>query len=371
VASAQDIDIEFRGVTKRFGEVVAVSEIDLAVPRGAFLALLGPSGCGKTTCLRMIGGFEQPTSGALYIRGRDMAGIPPYRRPVNMVFQQYALFPHFDVERNVAYGLRQVRPRLDSAEIARRVAEALEMVRLAGYGRRRIHELSGGQQQRVALARALVNKPAVLLLDEPLAALDKKLRVAMQIELQSLQRDLGITFVLVTHDQEEALSMSDRVCVMNAGRIVQLAAPRELYDRPADAFVADFVGKTNMIAGVLVARTAAHATIRLGSGEAVLVEAEEVPAGLTSDAVTLSVRPEAIEIRRRVPGAPGLAGTVTNRIFLGASAEYAVRVAGVGDLLVTADHRASAGSDLIEPGEAVSLAFAPGAALVFPPRAAA
>ncbi|TIW86580.1 MAG: ATP-binding cassette domain-containing protein, partial [Mesorhizobium sp.] len=218
-------DIEFRGVAKRYGAVTAVSGIDLAVPPSAFVALLGPSGCGKTTCLRMIGGFEQPSEGQVFIRGQDMAGTPPYRRPVNMVFQQYALFPHLDVEANVSYGLRQARPRLSSREIGQRAGEALEMVRLAGYGGRKIHELSGGQQQRVALARALVNKPAVLLLDEPLAALDKKLRTDMQIELQNLQREIGITFVLVTHDQEEALSMSDFVCVMNGGRIVQLGQP--------------------------------------------------------------------------------------------------------------------------------------------------
>ncbi|RYG79873.1 ABC transporter ATP-binding protein, partial [bacterium] len=246
-------DIEFRSVTKSYGPVVAVTDIDLAVPKGAFVALLGPSGCGKTTCLRMIGGFEQPTRGEIAIAGRTMNGVPPYRRPVNMVFQHYALFPHFDVETNVAYGLKQMRPRIEAGEIRRRVAQALEMVRLGSYARRRIHELSGGQQQRVALARALVNKPSVLLLDEPLAALDKKLRTAMQIELQTLQRDLGITFVLVTHDQEEALSMSDLVCVMSAGRIRQVAPPQAVYDHPADLFVADFVGKTNRIDAVLEA----------------------------------------------------------------------------------------------------------------------
>ncbi len=265
VASASTNDIEFRSVTKNYGAVTAVTDINLTVPKGAFLALLGPSGCGKTTCLRMIGGFEQPSEGTVLIDGREMNGVPAYRRPVNMVFQHYALFPHFNVEQNVAYGLKQMRPRVGSAEIDRRVAEALEMVRLGGFAKRRIHEMSGGQQQRVALARAIVNRPSVLLLDEPLAALDKKLRSAMQIELQTLQRELGITFVLVTHDQEEALSMADVVCVMSAGRIRQLGSPQEVYDRPADLFVADFVGKTNRITAAMEPD---GTTLRLADGSA-------------------------------------------------------------------------------------------------------
>jgi spermidine/putrescine transport system ATP-binding protein len=360
VSDTHQTDIEFRGVVKRYGAVTAVTGIDLSVPRGAFVALLGPSGCGKTTCLRMIGGFEQPSEGEVLIRGAPMTGVPPYRRPVNMVFQQYALFPHLDVGANVAYGLKQMRPRIAPREIDRRVGEALEMVRLGGYAGRRIHELSGGQQQRVALARALVNRPAVLLLDEPLAALDKKLRTAMQIELQSLQRDLGITFVLVTHDQEEALSMSDLVCVMNAGRIVQMASPREIYDRPADLFVADFVGKTNM----LDATVTAPGSARLADGSVVAVALSE-----RTGAATIAIRPEAVRLSRGSGG--GLGGTVTNRIFLGATAEYAVRVPGVGDLLVTADHQSASKSDLIEPGEPVALSFDPGAALVFPARSSA
>jgi len=357
--SSTDNDIEFRRVSKRYGPVLAVDAIDLAVPNGAFVALLGPSGCGKTTCLRMIGGFEQPSDGEVLIRGRPTAGVPPYHRPVNMVFQHYALFPHLAVGDNVAYGLRQVRPRLGSAEISSRVDQALDMVRLSGYRQRRIHELSGGQQQRVALARALVNRPSVLLLDEPLAALDKKLRIAMQLELQSLQRDLGITFVLVTHDQEEALSMSDLVCVMNAGRVVQMASPREIYDRPVDLFVADFVGKTNILDVDLVASGSA----RLADGSVVGVK----PSGRVGAAV-VALRPEAIRLSRPGPGSAGIAGTVTNRIFLGATAEYAVQVPEVGQLLVTADHQSSSGSDLIEPGEPVELHFDPGSALLFPPR---
>jgi spermidine/putrescine transport system ATP-binding protein len=355
-------DIEFRSVSKLYGAVTAVSDVDLDVPKGAFLALLGPSGCGKTTCLRMIGGFEQPTSGSVLIDGREMSGVPPYRRPVNMVFQHYALFPHLNVEQNVAYGLRQVRPRLAASEIARRVGEALEMVRLGGYAGRWIHEMSGGQQQRVALARAIVNRPAVLLLDEPLAALDKKLRSAMQIELQTLQRELGITFVLVTHDQEEALSMADLVCVMNAGRIRQLGTPQEVYDRPADLFVADFVGKTNRLAV-----TVEGDVMRLPDGSA-------LPTGnrLEAGAAILAIRPEAIRLTRAgSAGGHAFRGTVTHRIFLGSSAEYAVNVTDLGDFLVTADRRTLAESELVEPGESVFLGFDPAAAHLFPASTAA
>jgi len=357
-------DIEFRSVTKKYGDVTAVADVDLNVPKGAFLALLGPSGCGKTTCLRMIGGFEQPTGGSVLIDGHEMNGVPAYRRPVNMVFQHYALFPHFNVEQNVAYGLRQMRPRLTGSEISRRVAEALEMVRLSGFASRRIHEMSGGQQQRVALARAIVNRPSVLLLDEPLAALDKKLRSAMQIELQTLQRELGITFVLVTHDQEEALSMADVVCVMNAGRIRQLGTPQEVYDHPADLFVADFVGKTNRIA---VTIEPDGNTLRLADGSALAAGARR---GVAAGAAIMAIRPETIRLTRAANGGPAFKGTVTHRIFLGSSAEYAVTVADLGDFLVTADRRNLTESELVEPGEAVFLGFDPAAAHVFPASSA-
>ncbi|WP_018391320.1 ABC transporter ATP-binding protein [Ancylobacter sp. FA202] len=358
----QTLDIEFRGVSKRYGDVTAVHPTDFAVPKGAFIALLGPSGCGKTTCLRMIGGFEQPSSGQVLIGGTDMADVPPYRRPVNMVFQHYALFPHFDVSANVAYGLRQIRPRLTSSEIARRTADALAMVQLAGFGARKVHELSGGQQQRVALARALVNRPSVLLLDEPLAALDKKLRTDMQIELQNLQRELGITFVLVTHDQEEALSMSDVVCVMNGGRIVQLGAPDEIYDRPADRFVAAFVGKTNFLDGTVLESTTGAARLRLANGMEVSARVSGAVANGAS--VAVSLRPEALRLGAPT-GGTGLSGIIRNRIFLGSTAEYAIEVPLLGTLLATADHSA-AQSDLLRPGDPVAISFNPGAPLAFP-----
>ena len=232
---------EFVGATKRFGDVLAADGIDLRIRRGEFLSFLGPSGCGKTTALRMLAGFESPTEGEVVIDGRDVSAVPAHKRPVNMVFQHYALFPHMTVAQNVGYGLRQRRPRLPKREIEIKVAKALATVRLTDFGPRRIWEMSGGQQQRVALARAIVNEPQILLLDEPMAALDAKLRGEMQRELLELQRSLGITFVLVTHDQEEALAMSDRICIMGKGRIAQVGSPQELYDRPRSRYVADFV----------------------------------------------------------------------------------------------------------------------------------
>ena len=261
-ATTEAIDIRFDAVSKHYGEVKAVDRVSFAITRGSFHSFLGPSGCGKTTSLRLIAGFEQPTAGDVQIAGASMVGVPAYRRPVNMVFQHYALFPHLDVAGNVAYGLRQRRPRPDRPALQRQVEAALELVRMPGYGGRRIWELSGGQQQRVALARALINRPTVLLLDEPLAALDRKLRREMQIELQNLQREVGITFVLVTHDQEEALSMSDTIGIMRDGRIEQLAAPRELYDAPANRYVADFVGESNFFTGEVIEADEREAVIR-------------------------------------------------------------------------------------------------------------
>src|SRR6187402_3137032 len=249
-ARANAPDVEIQGVTKRLGPVTAVDGMHLAIERGEFYSLLGPSGCGKTTTLRMIAGFEQPTEGEIFLAGEPIAGVPPYQRNVNTVFQHYALFPHMDVAQNVGYGLRQ--RKVEKKEEERRVAEALALVRLVGYERRRTWEMSGGQQQRVALARALINHPTVLLLDEPLGALDLKLRKEMQLELKQLQREVGITFVYVTHDQEEAVTMSDEIVVMQHGRIQQQGKPTELSERPVNRFVANFIGVSNPITGRLL-----------------------------------------------------------------------------------------------------------------------
>ena len=352
---------EFRGVSKRFGAVLAADSLDLGIRRGEFLSFLGPSGCGKTTALRMLAGFEAPTDGAVMLDGSRVNDLPAYRRPVNMVFQHYGLFPHLTVDQNIGYGLIQRRPRPDRAEVARKVDRALDMVRLPGFGARRIWEMSGGQQQRVALARAIVNEPKLLLLDEPLAALDRKLRREMQIELQTLQRQLGITFVLVTHDQEEALSMSDRICIMRGGRIVQTGSPTTLYDAPASRYVADFVGKSNFIEGRLAARSGGIGSVETPTG---LMFGGRAPAGLVvGDAVAISLRPEQIGLTRRV-GAASLPVQVINRIFLGEHTEYLVRHAVLGDLLVLVARQAEAAEGGFAPGDAAFIAWAPEAALI-------
>jgi spermidine/putrescine transport system ATP-binding protein len=361
--------IEFRGVTKRFGAVTAADDLNLDVRAGEFLSLLGPSGCGKTTSLRMIAGFEQPNEGEVRIGGQAMNGVPAYRRPVNMVFQHYALFPHLDVAGNVAYGVRQRVPRAGSGEIARQVGAALEMVRLGGFERRRTWELSGGQQQRVALARALINRPKVLLLDEPLAALDRKLRREMQIELQNLQRSLGITFVLVTHDQEEALSMSDRVCIMREGRIVQVGSPSELYDEPADRYVADFVGRSNMFAGVLKDSSGGGAEVELDAGFVTRARLSRSARLIRpGEAVSFSIRPEQIAI---APGDSALPDVnvfqseaeVLNRIFLGEHTEYLVRENRLGEFLVHAPRNGEMRGRNFEVGEKVRLGWRQDAAV--------
>jgi spermidine/putrescine transport system ATP-binding protein len=366
-------DIEFLGATKRFGEVTAVDSVDLAVARGSFHSFLGPSGCGKTTSLRMIAGFEQPSSGDVKIGGRSVAGVPAFKRPVNMVFQHYALFPHLNVGDNIGYGLRQRSPRPAKAEIAKRVAETLTLVRLPGFERRRVWELSGGQQQRVALARALINRPTVLLLDEPLAALDRKLRREMQMELQSLQREVGITFVLVTHDQEEALSMSDCISVMRKGRIVQSGSPRELYDAPVNRYVADFVGESNFFDGEVLETTPERARLRT-KGDVLLSAPYSNRNGGAAGAGdwVIAVRPEVIGIWPAGATATGcevsLAGRITNRIYLGDQTEFNIQTDKLGGVLVRAAKTSPAGQLGLQPGDEVVVGWPEDAGLALPDR---
>jgi len=368
-SDSREPDIEFRNVTKRFEDVVAVDDVSLSVESGAFFSFLGPSGCGKTTSLRLIAGFDQPTSGEVFIGGESVVGIPSHKRPVNMVFQQYALFPHMDVADNIGYGLRQRNPKPDRREVSKRVDETLEMVRLAGYGKRRVWELSGGQQQRVALARALINHPTCLLLDEPLAALDRKLRREMQIELQTLQREVGITFILVTHDQEEALSMSDRICIMRAGRIVQSGTPRELYDEPVSRYVADFVGKTNFFDGQVTATSDGDVSVKSATGKVFPGTRAKGASRLANGSqACVAVRPEMISIAAATDAvdSTGVAinGQVMNRIFLGEHSEYLVATEGHGDVLVLTPKVIESTTRSFAPGDKVSLSWEPQAALV-------
>jgi spermidine/putrescine transport system ATP-binding protein len=317
--------ITLRGVSKHFGDVIAVNDVSLDIPEGEFITLLGPSGCGKTTTMRMIAGFEEPTAGRIFLRGDDVVGTPPNKREVNMCFQHYALFPHMSVAENIAYGLKL--KKVPKEDRGRQVDEMLELVGLPGYGARRPGQLSGGQQQRIALARALVNRPAALLLDEPLGALDVKLRLQMRLELKRIQHELGTTFVFVTHDQEEALSMSDRIAVMNHGVIEQLGAPREIYQFPESAFVADFVGVLNAVELTVDRVEGPDAIMRVGEGERVVVPSAEtgVAAGAT---VLVAVRPERITITDAGPApesdASRVGGTVAQVVYLGTLTQFHV-----------------------------------------------
>jgi spermidine/putrescine transport system ATP-binding protein len=355
--------IELVGVAKEFhsrhGIVTAVDHIDLVIGEGEFFSLLGPSGCGKTTTLRMIGGFEEPTDGQILLHGQDVVSVPPNHRDVNVVFQSYALFPHMSVYQNVAFGLE--RKRVDKREIRQRVNEMLELVQLEGKSDRRPRELSGGQQQRVALARALVNGPRALLLDEPLAALDLKLRQAMQIELKRIQREVGITFVFVTHDQNEALTMSDRLVVMNAGKIEQLGAPREVYEHPRTRFVAGFIGTSNIISGTVQRLDGTTAVLAAGPDELVIAPDAVRQGAAVGRQLELTVRPEKIIITDTMPAEGGrcrMRGRVNEVVYLGTSTQYAVRTGDGSDLLVFLQNAADS-SDIAERGQDVWLSWRP------------
>jgi spermidine/putrescine transport system ATP-binding protein len=359
-SDATIVDVRLVDVVKRFGhDVVAVDHIDLEVLDGEFFSLLGPSGCGKTTTLRMIGGFEEPTSGRIELMGKDVTWLPPYRRNVNTVFQNYALFPHLTIFENVAFGLR--RRKVAAEEIRRRVAEMLELVELPGYEKRKPSQISGGQAQRVALARALINRPAVLLLDEPLGALDLKLRKQMQLELKRIQQEVGITFIYVTHDQDEAMTMSDRIAVMNHGRFEQLGQPEELYERPRTRFVAGFLGVCNLLVGRADGMAGDRATVRMPNGSVLLLPAEQVTG---SGELEVGVRPEKIRLlddgESPAAGLNILRGSVRDASYTGVSTQYVIDLPAGTSMTVYEQNtsRAAAGA-LRRPGDEVSMAWSP------------
>ena len=350
-------EAELQNVKKRFGEVVAVDAVSLSIPKGEFLTLLGPSGCGKTTLLRMFAGFEAPDSGRVLLGGRDVTLVPPYQRDVTTVFQHYALFPHMSVFENVAFGLE--RRRISREQIESRAVRALEMVRMSGLEHRQPGELSGGQQQRVALARALVLEPRVLLLDEPLAALDLKLRKEMQLELKDLQRRLGISFIYVTHDQEEALTMSDRIAIMNAGHIEQLGRAEEIYERPSTEFVAGFIGVSNIIEGRTESVDERRAIVDI-SGSPIQV----IDVGLTAgQAVRLLVRPEKIKISSEASG-HALAARIESAVYLGESTQWKMSLEGGQAITVLEQNTQPFDSARSRIGEQVFVSWAPESAVI-------
>jgi spermidine/putrescine transport system ATP-binding protein/putrescine transport system ATP-binding protein len=363
--SADDRFIDIRSLSKRFGPVTAVDDVELQIGRGEFFSLLGPSGCGKTTLLRMLAGFEMPSAGEIFIDGQPMSAVPAHLRPTNMVFQSYAIFPHLDVGQNIAYGLR--KERLPPNDVARHVDNMLEMIKLPGYARRRAHQLSGGQRQRVALARALVRRPKVLLLDEPLGALDKKLREEMQIELRQLQQTVGITFVFVTHDQEEALTMSDRIAVMSAGRVLQVADPHGLYERPNCAEVAAFIGTMNFIGGRVQGR---DGTLLLVDAEGIGRVQAAAEDGIAEDgAVLVAIRPEKLRLSaERQSGWSAVQGRIAASSYLGDRSHYYVDVAGLRrPLAVAAQNVDRAIEGWLAPGVPVWLAWQEDAVVLLPP----
>jgi spermidine/putrescine transport system ATP-binding protein len=348
--------VELVDVTKRFGEVIAVNDVSLMIEDGEFFSLLGPSGCGKTTTLRMIAGLETVTEGEILLHGKTMKEMPAFRRPVNTVFQNYALFPHLSVERNVAFGLEM--KKVPKEQIKPRVAEALEMVRMPDMAKRRPKQLSGGQQQRIALARALVNRPQVLLLDEPLGALDLKLRKDMQLELKQLQEQVGITFIYVTHDQEEALTMSDRIAVMDAGKVLQLGSPEEIYERPNTRFVADFIGETNILEGTAEAINGESIDVSL-EGQATVKAHCNVPVKL-GQAVGVIIRPEQFSLGENSM----LKGRVEEMIYIGTDTRYIIRLTDKTSVTVREQNLDRSRARLYQKGDEVGLKWNPAQALV-------
>jgi spermidine/putrescine transport system ATP-binding protein len=364
-----EVDVRLERVSKLFGDAAAVDDLSLDIAEGEFFSLLGPSGCGKTTTLRMIGGFEEPSSGTVYLGGRDVTDLPPYRRDVNTVFQSYALFPHLDVYENVAFGLH--RKKVDKKDIADRVREVMNLVDLMGFERRKPSQMSGGQQQRVALARALVNKPKVLLLDEPLGALDLKLRKQMQLELKRIQQEVGITFIYVTHDQEEAMTMSDRFAVMRHGKIEQIGAPEEVYESPATEFVAGFLGASNLLNGDLKETVNGLTSIKLDTGEVVQAKTDRIERDL-GPSVRVGVRPEKITIMPD-DGNPGsnrnsITGLLRMSTYIGVNYQFKVDGPDGTELTVYVQNLGAAGSQP-SPGQQVRLEWLPEHTFVVEPSA--
>jgi len=355
---ANEYAVEMQDVLKQFitpegGILAAVNHVTMQIRDGEFFSLLGPSGCGKTTSLRMIAGFELPTGGKILIHGKDMSQVAAHLRPVNTVFQQYALFPHMTVEQNIGFGLEM--KGVARAERSKRVSEALEMVRLPGMEMRRAKQLSGGQQQRIALARALVNKPEVLLLDEPLGALDLKLRKEMQLELKTLQREVGITFIYVTHDQEEALTMSDRIAVMSKGIALQIGLPEEIYERPANKFVADFIGETNFLDGVVKGQNGTTVEVELtGTGT---VHVESSRKFTNGQQVSVAVRPEKVRLNTELKDGNNLKGRVEDVIYIGTDTHYGVRFPGGQKARVREQNITQAHKEIAKTGDEVTVSF--------------
>jgi spermidine/putrescine transport system ATP-binding protein len=361
--SVPESDVRLDRVTKRFGDTLAVDDVSLTINRGEFFTMLGPSGCGKTTTLRMIGGFEAPTAGTIYLGDADVTVLPPFKRDVNTVFQNYALFPHLNVMENVAFGLR--RRKVAGPEVRRRVGEILELVELPGFELRRPSQLSGGQQQRVALARALINRPRVLLLDEPLGALDQKLRKTMQVELKRIQGGVGVTFVFVTHDQDEAMTMSERIAVMRDGRIEQLGTPEDLYERPHTDFVANFLGVSNLLEAEVAGRDGGTLTVRLPTGALLRAPANGTGAAGT---VRIGVRPEKLHVQPLADGTSDVSdasrnaieGVVLDSSYLGVSTQYLVETPDGRRLVVYAQNLETSGaSEVLADGQRVRLTWKP------------